>query len=253
MSPFQIHVLGVGDTFSEVHAPSALLLGAEGFLLAIDCPDMYRRLLRQATHGTVELERIDDVLLTHVHGDHMNGLEGVGFFKRFKEGKRIRVHAVPEVLEGLWVHRLRSSMGRLWTGEEHQEMHFEDYFEGRPLSWQGATRIGPFEVEVRPTRHHVPTCALKVSHQGRMLGYSSDTAFDRELLDWLSDADLIIHETNLGPAHTPASELRALPPSLRHKLRLIHYPDGLELQSVPIQALHEGDVLKIEKNREPSP
>ena len=35
-------VLGVGDTFSEQHHSTALLLVCDGFQLAIDCPDMYR-------------------------------------------------------------------------------------------------------------------------------------------------------------------------------------------------------------------
>ena len=41
MSSFEVVVLGVGDTFSERHRPSALLLACDGFQLAIDCPDMY--------------------------------------------------------------------------------------------------------------------------------------------------------------------------------------------------------------------
>ncbi len=186
MSPFQVIVLGVGDTFSELHAPSSLLLVANGFHLAIDCPDMYRRVLREASQngaGPLDLSRIDDVLLTHVHGDHMNGLEGVGFYKHFWEHKRMRLHTFPESLDGLWDRRLKISMGQLWNGERHMEMRFEDYFDARPLSWEGVNRVGPFEVELRMTRHHVATCSLKVRYQERCLGYSSDTAFDPGLID----------------------------------------------------------------------
>jgi len=241
-----VHVLGVGDTFSEVNPPSSLLLVQDGFHLAIDCPDMYPRVLREASKGTLDLSRIDDVLLTHVHGDHMNGLEGLGFLKHFREGKRLRLHAVPEVLEALWERRLQVSMGQLWTGERSQEMHFEDYFEGHPLAWEGLNAIGPFQVEVARTRHHVPTSALRVRAQDRVLGYSSDTAFDPVLLNWLAEADLIIHETNLGPGHTPLESLGALPASLRRRMRLIHYPDGLDLASLPIQALRTGDVITVQ-------
>ena len=48
MSEFEVVVLGVGDTFSEIHRPTALLLISDGFHLAIDCPDMYRAVLRDA-------------------------------------------------------------------------------------------------------------------------------------------------------------------------------------------------------------
>ena len=248
MNSFEVVALGVGDTFSERHHPTSLLLVAENFHLAIDCPDMYRRVLKDASDkgaGTLNISDIDDVLLTHVHGDHMNGLEGFGFFKHFAEGKQTRLHTIPEVREGIWERRLQASMGQLWTGERFREMAFEDYFDAHVLSWEGVNQIGPFEVELRRTRHHVPTCALRVHFQNRILGYSCDTAFDPDLIEWLSDADLIIHETNLGPAHTLASDLAELPEALRRKMRLVHYPDFLDLDEVPIAALREGNRLPV--------
>lgn len=248
MSAFDVIALGVGDTFSEVHHPTSLLLIAEGFHLAIDCPDMYRRVLRDASlrgAGPLSITDIDDVLLTHVHGDHMNGLEGFGFFKHFAEHKQVRLHTTPEVREGLWERRLESSMGRLWNGEGFTTMEFDDYFDAHLLGWEGVNRVGPCEVELRRTKHHVPTCALRVRCGNRTLGYSCDTAFDPELIDWLSGADLIIHETNLGPAHTLASDLANLPEPLRQKMRLVHYPDFLDLNAVPIAALREGEVLAV--------
>ena len=44
----RVHVLGVGDTFSERHHTHALLLEEGDFRLAIDCPDSYRRVLAAA-------------------------------------------------------------------------------------------------------------------------------------------------------------------------------------------------------------
>jgi ribonuclease BN (tRNA processing enzyme) len=79
---------------------------------------------------------------------------------------------------------------------------------------------------------------------GRTLGYSADTAFDPELIAFLEPADLIIHETNFGPAHTPYSALAALPAELRAKMRLIHYADGFDTEASNIVALREGEVLE---------
>jgi ribonuclease BN (tRNA processing enzyme) len=246
MSDFELIALGVGDTFSERHHPTALLLQAEGFSLAIDCPDSYRAVLREASSKSgrkLSLLDVDDVLITHVHGDHMNGLEGVAFFKRFAQGKRVALHTPPEVAAVLWEHRLRAPMEQLWTGERMEQMRFEDYFDLHLLDWARESRIGPFRVRTRRTVHHVPTCALLIEYAGRTLGYSSDTAFDPSLIQFLSGADLILHETNFGPAHTAYQSLAELPESVRRKMRLVHYPDDLEMDA--IVPLEEGALLRV--------
>ena len=68
MSELSIIALGVGDTFSAHNTTASLLFEAEGFRLAIDCPDSYRRVLAKSAGG-LDIQSIDDVLITHVHGD----------------------------------------------------------------------------------------------------------------------------------------------------------------------------------------
>jgi ribonuclease BN (tRNA processing enzyme) len=246
MSRFEAVILGVGDSFSEVHHSTALLLVADGFHLAIDCPDMYRSVLRAASERsgrTLSVTDVDHVLITHVHGDHMNGLEGVAFFKHFAEGKRVQLVTSTEVREAIWDQRLVASMGALFDGERTREMRFDNYFDHLPLSWAEETVVGPFKIKSRRTIHHVPTSALLIEAGGRTLGYSSDTAFDPELIEFLSPADLILHETNLGPAHTAYAALAALPLELRERLRLVHYPDGFECGPGGLTLLREGEIV----------
>lgn len=96
----------------------------------------------------------------------------------------------------------------------------------------------------KPPRAEDRPGALLVEAAGRTLGYSSDTAFDPELIAFLDPADLIIHETNFGPAHTPYAALAALPAEIRGRMRLIHYPDGFDVAASAITALREGEVLQ---------
>ena len=246
MSSFEAIVLGVGDTFSERHHSTALLLVCDNVHLAIDCPDMYRSVLLAAAERSgkvLALSDIDHVLITHVHGDHMNGLEGVAFYKHFVDRKRVRLITSPEVRGAIWDERLKASMSSLWDGQQFRQLGFDDYFEHVPLSWTSDILVGPFKIRARRTVHHVATSALLIEAAGRTLGYSSDTAFDPELISFLSQADLIIHETNLGPAHTPYSALAALPAELRARMRLIHYSDGFDVTTSNIAALREGEVL----------
>ena len=245
---FEVIVLGVGDSFSERHHSSALLLRAEGFTLAVDCPDMYRRVLRQAGERArleLSLPAVDQVLITHVHGDHMNGLEGVAFYKHFVERKRLSLAASPEVRQAIWDGRLRAPMEQLWDGQAFRAMSFDDYFDFAPLPWDAPSVAGPFTIRTYRTRHHVPTSALLIEAGGRKLGYSSDTAFDPGLIDFLSAAHVIIHETNLGPAHTAYADLLTLPEAVRARMSLIHYPDIFPTEMSQIPVLHEGQIIRV--------
>jgi ribonuclease BN (tRNA processing enzyme) len=247
----KLYVLGVGDTFSEKHVTHSLLLEHDGFRLAIDCPDSYRRVLAQARSKandssvteTLDLFKIDDVLITHVHGDHMNGLEGVGYFKHFAQKKACNLHTLAAVKEGLWEGRLGLPMGQLWNGTEFRKLSFADYFAWNELPEGGATSVGPFTISTRRTKHHVPTSALFVECAGATIGISSDTAFDRDLIDWLARADLVIHETNHGPAHTAYADLLTLDPAIKQKMRVIHYPD--EFAGGEIAHVVEGEVIDL--------
>ncbi|MFC1705665.1 MBL fold metallo-hydrolase [Planctomycetota bacterium] len=246
MSTFEVIVLGVGDAFSELHHGPSLLLTSGSFYLAVDCPDTYPAVLRRASERcgrSLALSSIDHVLITHVHGDHVNGLEAVAFYKHFAESKRVQLATSSEVREVIWDQRLKASMGSLWDGATYRTMAFEDYFDFTPLSWLAETVIGPFRIRTFRTVHHVSTSALLIEAAGRVLGYSCDTAFDRELIRFLEQADLIVHETNLGPAHTPYEALLSLPADVRRRMRLIHYPDGFDPEPDGIPLLCEGDVL----------
>ena len=255
---FDVVFLGVGDTFSERLFPTSLLLRQGDFQLAVDCPDGYRRVLAEARAKSglpLDLADIDDVLLTHVHGDHMNGLEGVAFFKRFAQGKKVRLHASPEVHDVVWPQRLVGSMGVLFDGARLVALGSEDYFEPHPLPWGTPTRVGPFTVTTRRTRHHIPTSAILVEGEGGTLGYSADAAFEPALIEFLDQADVIIHETNLGPSHTDYAALLALPERVKAKLHLVHYPDGFDFDEVgsALRLAREGEVLRVQPAPTPTP
>ena len=245
---FSAVVLGVGDTFSEIYHPTSLLLMQGSFRLAIDCPDMYRRVLADARRVSglpLDLADIDDVLLTHVHGDHMNGLEGVAFFKRFAQGRRLRLHGSPEVHDTVWPRRLSGSMSVLYDGTAPRSLGYEDYFEPLVLPWGEPTRVGPFEVRTRRTKHHVPTSALLVRGDSGVIGYSADAAFDLDLVAFLDQADVIVHETNLGPSHTDLGDLLGLPERIRAKMHLVHYPDAYDPADAAIPFARQGQILAI--------
>ena len=94
----------------------------------------------------------------------------------------------------------------------------------------------------------MPTYALRITAGGRVLGFSADTAHDPGLIEWLSAADLIVHEATTmahSGVHTPYRKLAALPESLRSKMRLTHLPDDFDADSSAIEPLREGRVYEV--------
>jgi ribonuclease BN (tRNA processing enzyme) len=249
MSGMGMLALGVGDAFSARHYSTALALEAEGRWLLVDCPHPIRKMLREAGRDAgrqVELNEVAGIVLTHLHADHCSGLETVGFYCRFVLGTRVRLLAHPRVAARLWDAHLAAGMEVSDQGPTRGVVHrrLADFFELITLDDGAAVECGPFRIRCRPTIHSVPTTALIVEADGASVGYSADTAFDPDLVEWLSETDLVLHETGEGHMHTPYERLAELPPDARAKMRLVHYPDGFDASA--IEPLRQGSYQRIE-------
>ncbi len=240
----RLRALGVGDAFSTLHYSTCFLLEHAGCRLLVDCPHPIRKILKESG-ARVDLPDIHAVVLTHLHADHCSGLEGFGFFNHFVSAAPLPLLAHPDVSARLW-ERLAPGMDRLVDEPDTPPVThgLEDYWELRPLQVGRSVTFGPFTVEARRTKHHVPTTALRISAGGGTLGYSADTSFDQGLIRWLSSADLVIHETNLG-IHTHLEDLLTLDAALLAKMRLVHFPDSLDPERSPIRCLREGELIEL--------
>ena len=244
--------LGVGDAFSAKWYSSAFAVGAIGprgetHWVLLDCPHPIRKMLAEATASApLDIPDFDAVVLTHLHGDHVSGLESYGFFNHFALQKRTQVLCHPSGSARLWPHHLAAGMDQLLReGGGVSAMKANDFFDFTALSTSSPVRFGPFTFESKMTVHHVPTTALRISAYGKTLGFSADTAFDVELLDWLFDGtDLVFHETNLG-THTPYEKLAALDDNRRAMMRLYHYPDFFDVDASTIRCLVPGERIEV--------
>lgn len=238
-------VLGTGDAFSSAHfGSSAVILAPEGHVM-IDAPDAVMRALALASARSglrLGPGTIDDILVTHIHGDHVNGLEAFGFWRWLewrRTGRQLpRLHTTNQVADRLW-QRLAPAMDQGGTAT------LSDYFELRVLPKSSSARIAGLEVRHRMGRHTVPSCGFLLSDGRRTLGWSGDTTWDPGHVEWLSEADFVVHETSPAPAHTPVEYLNALPPDLRAKMALIHMPDDFDTSSTSIRLLTDGELIHI--------
>ena len=82
----RVLILGVGDAFTRAHFSTSALIEAPGGHVLLDCPDLIHRVIHEGTAQAGWSENpleVHDVLLTHLHGDHCNGLESLAFAHRY--------------------------------------------------------------------------------------------------------------------------------------------------------------------------
>lgn len=249
---FDILMNGVGNAFALENWGTHFLLRRGDFLLGVDCPDSYRRALQDngfegSAGEALDVDALDGMVITHLHGDHVNGLEMVLAYRRYVVEEKLELYSSPEVCDVLWDQRLAVSLGTSWDGEQHQTLAPDDYYWLNELPWQTSTTVGPFQIETRRTVHHVTTMAMRITDGDATLGYSCDTAYDPDLIDWLADCDLILHETSYGPGHTPLFKLLELGQALKNKLVVVHLPDelaGVE-DEVDVEFARQGKVYSV--------
>lgn len=107
-----LHWIGTGNAFNYARGNTSFTLAGEGKrVLLVDCGGTVPLRLLQ----TDRLAPVTDVLLTHLHGDHVGGLESLIFFNFFALGRqfdnKLRLHvATDDFAHRLWEHTLKGGM-----------------------------------------------------------------------------------------------------------------------------------------------
>ncbi len=251
----RVLILGIGDAFTALRfGSSALIDGPEGYLL-LDAPDPIHRVLREGAweaSWSVGAIDINSVLLTHLHGDHANGLESLGFHRFLARATGVApdapnpvIHTHAEAGKRLW-QKLAPAMDAPMRGGD-QRARLEDFFTLGLFEPHMPFQACGLTIEARFGHHPIPTVGFKITDPstGKTLGWSGDTDFQPEHVEWLSSADVIIHECNLGPAHTSIDELNRLPDEIRTKMKLIHTPDDFDASCTDIELAAQGEVITL--------
>lgn len=98
MAKFQINILGCGSaTPSALHNPSCQVIDFRDRLMMIDCGEGAQVQMRRMR---LRFQRLSDIFISHLHGDHCFGLPGLlSTMALHEKGGRVRVHMPQQGLE----------------------------------------------------------------------------------------------------------------------------------------------------------
>jgi hypothetical protein len=245
---WDLHFLGTGAAHAVELGSSAVVVERDGQpLLLVDCgPDTLDRYV--AAYGAPP----SALYVTHVHMDHVAGMERLFFRLWFDEALRGRTKVFLHAALLPWLQgRVADYPGALAEGG----VNYWEAFHLVPCT-RGFWHEGQW-FDVFPTRHHVQGTSYGLALRGSFV-YTGDTRPVPEALALHgASGELIAHDCGVigNPSHTGVDDLeREYPEDVRARMALYHYgsaEDGGILVSRGYRIAHPGERLALPEPEPP--
>lgn len=232
-SDLQILFLGSGSAFcvGTDNYHSNLLLTHNNKTLLIDCGSDIRHSLHEQGF---DYNSIDDVYISHLHADHVGGLEWLGFNRKFNSTREKPVLHINHVLaEKLWVNVLSGCMSSVAGTRASLKLFFKVKSIGRSgyFKWQGIKFNLVRTTHVKNNWRYVHSYGLYFVANGTHIFITTDTTFNpKAYKKYFKLADVIFHDCetqeNKSGVHADYNELVGLDESIKSKMWLYHYNPG---------------------------
>ncbi|MDC8832469.1 MBL fold metallo-hydrolase [Alteromonas gilva] len=213
---FKMIGTGSSDSSTMFNTNAAVMNDTKAFL--IDCGLTVKSALNECGIG---FDNISGIFISHVHGDHVFGLERVGYEYLFRLKTKVPLYIKADIYHELWDQTLKGSMGRIGEGEAT----LEDFFDVRIIQDNRFTHEG-IHYEVFPVRHTPGKPCFGVCINDKIL-YTADTLTIPDILNAYRYTycfhDVSLQEGN--PVHANLSALMEYPQAVKQKIYLMSYSD----------------------------
>lgn len=236
----KIKFIGVGSAFTrpKYYQSNMLITARSKKKMLVDCGSDARFALSEChIHNNNLGEEIDAVYISHLHADHIGGMEWLAFNTYFVPNRVTpKLFMEEKLMNEMWNHSLKAGLGCI----EGKEMHLKDYFDCRPLSeedsflWEGISFTlvkMPHVITVGRCHNSFGLLVEEEEYKGPVVFITMDTQFQPDFISEISEkVDIIFHDCETSPfksiIHTHYEDLCTLPAKIKQKMWLYHYqPD----------------------------
>ncbi len=226
--------LGSGSAFTVGagnYQANMLLIDPQQNKLLIDCGSDIRFSLHDAGFSHKD---ITDIYISHLHADHVGGLEYIGLATLFDPAcSRPNLYGSKDVLGEIWERSLSGGMRSL--GNDIADLH--TFFKAHKVDYQASFRWQDLTLQlvrvihIHNGYHLMPSYGLFGEIAGLKVFITTDTQLRlEENGPYYEAADIIFHDCETAArsstVHATYAELCNLPAALRRKLWLYGYQPG---------------------------
>ncbi len=253
----EIIPIGTGDAFAKtLFQTNFLVRPADGGPFLVDFGHTAARALARLGFPLRDVGR---VVVSHLHADHIGGLEELGFGGYFGWGERPQLFVPENLVPWLWDHALSAGMGQRLTRADGGffQAGLSTYFElepvsaGRPFDL-GSVRLTPFPTPHVPGR---PCWGYRLEDRatGGIAVLTCDSRFHpRSLQKWAADAAVVFHDCQLASdgnhIHATLDELLTLDDRWQERILLVHYADdwpGWQGRTGRMRFARQGEPVRV--------